>query len=154
MTTNAKRMDYNAFSAQAAKARDALIAMGQSAIEAGLDPALVEIIKLRASQMNGCSFCVQYHINAARPLHVSQQKLDMVAAWHHADAFNAQERAALALTEELTRLDGHGLSDETYQAAKDAFGEKLLAQIIVTVAAINAWNRIGVGLRFTPPPAA
>jgi AhpD family alkylhydroperoxidase len=147
-------MDYNTFGTHATEARNALTAMGKAAADAGLDKKLMELVKLRASQINGCAFCVQFHINTARTLKMPQQQLDMLAVWRHSDAFSPAERAALAVTEELTVLTSAGLSEESFQAARDVFGEKLLAQLIVTVGVINAWNRIGISLGFTPPPAA
>jgi AhpD family alkylhydroperoxidase len=113
-----------------------------------LDPELVELIKIRASQMNHCAFCLDMHSADARKHGVSTQKLDLLAAWEEAGGlFTEQEQAALALTEEMTDLTRHHVSDEVYARAAAAFSERELGQVIAMALTINAWNRIGVTTR-------
>jgi AhpD family alkylhydroperoxidase len=118
-----------------------------------LDPDLAELIKIRASQMNRCTFCMDMHSHDARNRGISEQKLTLLAAWEEAgDLFTERERAALALTEEITELTGRGhVSDEVYSRAAAVFSERELGQVIAAALAINAWNRIGVATRLAPP---
>ena len=106
------------------------------------------MIKLRASQINGCAFCVQYHILQGESLGIPVDKLNLVVVWREAPQFSARERAALAWTEALTLLDG-GVSDEVYAQASAEFSEKELAYLTSAIASINVWNRFGVAYRWT-----
>ena len=112
--------------------------------------ALLELIKLRASQINGCAFCVQYHILQSESLGMPADKLNLVVVWREAPLFSARERAALAWTEALTLLT-EGVSDEVYAQARAEFSEKELAYLTSAIASINVWNRFGVAYRWTPP---
>jgi len=145
------RIEYSDFSKIAPAAVTALRALGKSAADAGLEKDLVELIKIRASQINGCAFCLQFHLNEARKMGVAAEKLDLAATWHDAGIFSTREQAALKWTETLTRVAEGGVSDEAYADACEHFSEAELASLTVTIGAINAWNRIGVGFRFTPP---
>src|ERR1700753_3606177 len=98
------RSEYKDFHASAPEIYDLLAGLGQAAAKAGLDKALLELVKIRASQINGCAFCVQYHILQAENLGVSTDKLNLVVVWREAPQFSKRERAALAWTEALTRL--------------------------------------------------
>ena len=128
----------------------AVLALSQLAGKAGLDKQLLELIKIRASQINGCAFCVQYHILEAEKLGVSADKLNLVVVWREAPQFSKRERAALAWTEALTQLGG-GVSDEVYAEASAEFSEKELVYLTSAVSVINVWNRYGVAYRWTPP---
>ena len=113
---------------------------------------LAELIKIRASQMNHCAFCLDMHTADARKRGISEQKLTLLAAWEEAgDIFSEQEQAALALTEKMTDLTHRQVSDEVYARAAAAFSERELGQVIAMALAINAWNRIGVTTRLSPP---
>jgi AhpD family alkylhydroperoxidase len=118
-----------------------------------IDPDLAELIKIRASQLNRCVFCLDMHSHDARKRGVSEQKLAVLAAWEDAqDLFTEREQAALALTEEITELTGRGhVSDDVYSRAAAAFSERELGQVIAMALTINAWNRIGVSTRLQPP---
>jgi AhpD family alkylhydroperoxidase len=117
-----------------------------------LDPELAELIKIRASQMNQCAFCLDMHTADARKLGIGEQKLTLLAAWHEAKGiYTEQEQAALALTEEMTDLTHRHVSDEVYGRAAAAFTERELAQVIAMALTINAWNRIGVTTRLPLP---
>ena len=129
---------------------EAVVALGQLARKAGLDKALLELVKIRASQINGCAFCVQYHILHAENLRVPADKLNLVVVWREAPQFSKRERAALAWTEALTQL-GAGVSDEVYADARAEFSEQELVYLTSAIATINVWNRYGVAYRWTPP---
>jgi len=148
------RVGYEDFIARAPAVAAALREISKSAPNAGLDKGLLELVKIRASQINGCAFCLQLHLNFARKLGVPAAKLDLVAAWREARVFDARERAALAWTETLTRLKPEAASDADYAALRAQFSEDEALFLTVAVGVINQWNRIGVALRFAPPPAA
>ena len=118
---------------------------------AGLEPDLTELIKIRASQINGCAFCIQFHLSTARKLGVAQVKLDLLAAWRDSGVFSARERAALAWAERLTALPHAPLTEADRDEAGRTFGPETFAQLCVAIGTINAWNRIAVGLGFPPP---
>jgi AhpD family alkylhydroperoxidase len=117
-----------------------------------VDVELGELIKIRASQINHCAFCLDMHTTDARKHGVSQQKLDLLAAWEEAgDLFTERERAALALTEAITELDDGHVPDEVYARAARVFSERELGQVIAMAVTINAWNRINVTIRQEVP---
>ena len=124
-------------------------ALGQAAAKAGFDKELLELIKLRASQINGCGFCVQHHILLGEKFGISADKLNLVVVWREAPLFSSRERAALAWTEALTVLTG-GVNDEVYDQARAEFTERELAYLSSAIASINVWNRLGVAYRWTP----
>jgi AhpD family alkylhydroperoxidase len=130
---------------------DAMMALSNAAAK-DIDAELGELIKIRASQMNHCAFCLDMHTRDARKHGVSEQKLDVLAAWAEAEGlFTERERAALALTEAITELgDGH-VPDEVYARAAALFTERELGQVIAMAVTINAWNRINVTIRLEPP---
>src|SRR5215208_7777078 len=130
---------------------EAMIALSNAAAK-DIDPELAELIKIRASQINHCAFCLDMHTRDARKHGVSEQKLDVLAAWEEAGhLFTERERAALALTEAITELgDGH-VSDEVYSRAAAVFTDRELGQVIAMAVTINAWNRINVTIRLEPP---
>ena len=144
------RVDYNVFSKLAASAQAALLALGKAVDEAGLDKGLTELVKVRASQINGCAFCLQMHLDISRKLSLDPVKLGLVATWKDAGIFSEKEKAALAWTEALTDLTSHGAPDELYEFVCQHFSETELVFLTVTIGTINAWNRLGVGLRFAP----
>ncbi len=144
------RSEYKDFMSLTPDAYSAVRALGQVAAQAGMDKQLLELIKLRASQINGCAFCVQYHIMESEKLGVPTDKLNLVVVWREAPQFSQRERAALAWTEALTMIAG-GVSDEVYAEASREFSEKELAYLTSAIAAINVWNRFGAAYRWTPP---
>ncbi len=142
-------MTFEAFTQAAPEALAGLRTLSQAASSGLTDKGLIELMKIRASQMNGCAFCTQFHLNAARKLGVEPRKLDLVAVWRDAGVFSAREQAALAWTEQLTAL-GSGL--ETGRAAlTDEFSETEITALTLVIATINAWNRVAAGLGFPPP---
>jgi AhpD family alkylhydroperoxidase len=144
------RKEYKDFMSLTPDAYEAVLALSQVAGKAGIDKQLLELIKLRASQINGCAFCVQHHILESEKLGVPVDKLNLVVVWREAPQFNARERAALAWTEALTLL-ADGVSDEVYAEASREFSEKELAYLTSAIASINVWNRFGAAFRWTPP---
>ncbi|QOZ26201.1 carboxymuconolactone decarboxylase family protein [Bradyrhizobium sp. CCBAU 51753] len=145
------RKEYIDFEKLAPDVFAAVRALGQFAAKAGLDKQLLELVKLRASQINGCAFCVQYHILQGESLGVSTDKLNLVVVWREAPQFSARERAALAWTEALTTLP-NGVSDEVYAEVSAQFSEQELTYLTSAIASINVWNRFGAAYRWTPPP--
>jgi AhpD family alkylhydroperoxidase len=143
------RSEYAVFRAQAADIHEALLSLGKLATKAGLDKELIELIKIRASQINGCAFCLQYHILQAEAFGLSTDKVNLVAVWREAPQFSVRERAALAWTEALTVLAG-GVCDEVYAKASAEFSEKELLYLTSAIATINAWNRYGAAYRWSP----
>jgi AhpD family alkylhydroperoxidase len=117
----------------------------------GLDPLLAHLVRIRASQLNGCAYCLDMHTLDARHEGETEQRLHLVAAWREAGKFfTEQERAALALTEAITLISVDQVPDEVYDAAAEQFADKELAQLISLIICINAWNRIGVTNRLEP----
>ncbi|MGH3174805.1 MAG: carboxymuconolactone decarboxylase family protein [Streptosporangiaceae bacterium] len=115
-----------------------------------VDPALRQLVRLRASMINGCAYCVDMHTKDARKAGESEQRLYAVAAWHEAPFFDERERAALALTDAVTLIgDGH-VPPEVYALAASHFPPAELAQLIWAIAAINVWNRIAIAARMRP----
>ena len=102
-----------------------------------------ELIKIRASQINGCAFCINMHTADARKYGVSEQRIYLLSAWREADVYTEEEKAILALTEQVTLINNH-VSEDVYQNAARLFDEKYLAEIIMMIITINGWNRIGV----------
>jgi AhpD family alkylhydroperoxidase len=143
------RSEYQDFMKLAPEAYDTVQALGKVAAAAGIDKQLLELIKLRASQINGCAYCVQHHILLGERLGLSTDKLNLVVVWREAPQFSARERAALAWTEALTELTG-GVSDEVYAEACAEFSAQELAYLTSAIASINVWNRFGVAYRWTP----
>jgi AhpD family alkylhydroperoxidase len=121
-------------------------AASQVVTDSTLPETVQELVRLRASQINGCGFCTDMHTKDALAAGETQQRLNLVAAWRDATVFTDAERAALALAEEGTRIaDAHtGVSDDVWLAARKHFDDEQLAALITTIAAINAWNRLNV----------
>ncbi|MFO1085312.1 MAG: carboxymuconolactone decarboxylase family protein [Reyranellaceae bacterium] len=145
------RIAYDTFQKTAPAAQAALLALGKCADESGLDKEIIELVKLRVSQINNCAFCLQIHLNVARKLGIAQEKLDLVATWHEAGIFSDKECAALAWAETLVRLADRSVPDEAYAAVRAHFGEDEVVFLSVAIASINAWNRLGAAFRFAPP---
>jgi AhpD family alkylhydroperoxidase len=147
------RLEIEDFERLAPEGRAALTALSKAAAATGLEKSLIELIKIRASQINGCAFCVQFHLNLAHKLRVSQRKIDLVAVWREARIFSQREMAALEWTEELTGITPRGVTDEIYSRVSREFDAAQLAALTTAVVSINAWNRIAIAYRFTPPAA-
>lgn len=146
-------LDAHAKRAYAAMSRFA----GTSAEEAkksGIRPEILEFVKYRASLLNGCSYCIHLHAHDARAMGVAEEKLVAISDWDASDRFDDQERAALALTDGMTRqADRSGIDPDVLTGAADAFGEEQASHLAIAVTVINAWNRIGVANGLEPDPA-
>ncbi|WP_228290776.1 carboxymuconolactone decarboxylase family protein [Shewanella cyperi] len=127
----------------------ALISLGESAAKT-FDPKLVELVKLRASQLNGCAFCMRMHAEEARQLGEAQHRLDLLSAWRESQVFSARERAALHWTEALTKLITGPVTAEDIAKVRAQFSDKEIVDLSATIATINAWNRIAASFHFTP----
>ncbi|RYY60470.1 MAG: carboxymuconolactone decarboxylase family protein [Chitinophagaceae bacterium] len=114
-----------------------------------LNPIETELVKIRASQVNGCAFCIDMHTKDARKKGETEQRIYTLNAWRDTGFFSDRERALLALTEEVTLIQGH-VKDETFKAAVAHFGEKGTAEIIMAIVIINAWNRIAISTGMQP----
>jgi AhpD family alkylhydroperoxidase len=144
------RSEMKDFKTQTPDLYEIVAALGQAAAKAGIDKSLLELIKLRASQINGCAFCVQFHILQGESLGIPADKLNLVVVWRETPLFSPRERAALAWTEALTLLT-QGVSDDVYAQARAEFSEQELTYLTSAIASINVWNRFGVAYRWSPP---
>jgi AhpD family alkylhydroperoxidase len=115
--------------------------------KSGLDHKLVHLVKMRASQMNGCAYCLDMHSKDARAAGETEQRLYCLDAWEETDFYSEPERAALAWTEALTRISETHAPDDVYEEARKHFSERDLVDLSLTIAAINAWNRLAIGFR-------
>ncbi|RSO13710.1 4-carboxymuconolactone decarboxylase [Streptomyces sp. WAC 06783] len=149
-TTDASSISRLDFARTAPKAFKALLAFDSAARE-HLDPTLVELVQIRASQLNNCAYCLHMHTTDARKRGESEERLHMVAVWREARGFfTERERAALALTEAVTRLADQGVPDGEYARAAEQFDDTELAGLLTLTFAINTWNRIAVSTAKTP----
>ncbi|CAL9558174.1 hypothetical protein SUDANB176_04588 [Streptomyces sp. enrichment culture] len=131
--------------------RSALQTLSATAKKGLGDPALAELVQIRASQLNHCAFCLDMHLTIARKQGVSESQLDLLDAWEEAgDVFDERERAALALTEAVTVLTEGFVPDEVYERAARHFDGTELAHLIALITVINSWNRLMVGRRIPP----
>ena len=149
-TAPTPRMSMAGFSRALPDAVPALRALSQSVAIAGLDKGLIELVKVRVSQLNGCAFCLRIHIDWALEAGVTRERLDLLAAWHDSALFDVRERAALAWAEALTRMALAPVSDADHAAVSAVFTPTELAGLSAAIAGINAWNRIAGALRFAP----
>lgn len=118
-----------------------------------IEPPLYELVKIRASQINGCAFCLNMHHRDARKGGESQQRLDVLPAWREVELFTERERAALALTEAVTLISQDGVPDEVWTEVRRQFDERETAALIVAIATINVWNRFAISTLQQPEPA-
>lgn len=142
------RIDFYKISPDAVKA---MMGLEGYITHCGLDKLLLELIKLRVSQINGCVFCVDLHCADAIKAGESQRRLNAVAVWHEAPFFTDRERAALAWAEAVTLLSETQAPDALYQEMLEHFSEKETVDLTVAIIAINGWNRLAVGFRKMPP---
>lgn len=126
------------------KAYEAMYGLENFLANSELDKLHLELIKIRASQINGCAFCINMHTKDAMKLGETNQRIFLLNAWRETTLFTEEERVILAMTEEITNISQHGLSEETYQKALTLFSENYIAIIIIAITTINAWNRIAI----------
>ncbi|ACG78310.1 alkylhydroperoxidase AhpD core protein [Phenylobacterium zucineum HLK1] len=147
MTT---RLNYVAV---APTALDAMMGLETAVRESGLEHSLGELVKTRASQMNGCAFCLHMHTQDARKAGESEARLHLLAAWRESSLYTPRERAALAWTEALTRVGDTGAPDADYEALEPHFSETEIVWLTMLIVTINGWNRLAVGFRSQHPRA-
>lgn len=131
-------------------AMQALLGLQTHVNACGLEHDMLELVKFRASQLNGCAWCMDMHSKDARAAGETEQRLYLLSAWRECAFYTERERAALAWTEAVTRLGEDGVSDEVFAAARAQFSEAELVELTMAIIAINGWNRINVAFR-TPP---
>ena len=140
------RLDYAKLAPDAMRA---LYSLGAYLAKCGLEHPLLELVKIRASQINGCAYCIDMHTKDARAAGETEQRIYALNAWRETPFFSDRERAALAWTEAVTRI-GEGVSDALFAETSGQFSEKELADLTWAVAAINAWNRVAISFRSVP----
>lgn len=122
----------------------------RSAKKMGLDPFLYELIKIRASQINGCAFCIDMHTSDLRKMGETEQRLSLLVAWREAPCFTEKERAALSLTEAVTLISEAGVPQQLYDEVRAHFSESEFVALIMAINAINCWNRIAIATGMFP----
>jgi len=142
-----ERLDYAKISPDLTKA---YYTFSMATKASGLSQTLIDLINLRASQINGCAFCVDMHSKEAKIHGERELRLYHVAVWRESPLFDARERAALEWTEALTQLPPHGVPDAIYDAVRAQFDEKEMVALSFAVMAINGWNRLSIGFRAEP----
>jgi len=128
-----------------------LIALEASIKESGLEHSLIELVKMRASQINGCAYCLHMHSSEARQAGESEARLYLLDAWHESELYSPRERAALAWTEALTLISQTHAPDSAYEEALRHFGEAEMVKLTLLIGTINLWNRIAIGFRSNHP---
>jgi len=154
-----QRLDYTAASPEGYKK---LQAVSVFLHHSGLEASLLELIFIRASQINGCGWCLDFHSKRARHKGETEQRIYLLSGWRDAPVYSPRERAALEWTEALTLIAGHPVPDDLYQRAREHFSETELTNLTMAVGVINVWNRINVAFhtdlssvpQFAPQPAA
>ncbi|HEV2650618.1 MAG TPA: carboxymuconolactone decarboxylase family protein [Rhizomicrobium sp.] len=139
--------------AAAPNAIKTVMAMENYVKESGLEMPLIELVKMRASQINGCAFCLNMHSHDARAAGETEQRLHVLPAWRETTLYTPRERAALAWTEALTLISETHAPDDVYEEARAQFNDKELTDLTLLIGAINVWNRIAIGFRMTFPAA-
>ncbi|TQR31567.1 carboxymuconolactone decarboxylase family protein [Brevibacillus brevis] len=119
--------------------------------ESGLDKKLIELIKIRASQINGCAFCMDMHTQDARKLGETEQRIYLLSVWRESAVYTEAERAVLALTEAVTVITANGVSEELYQQVREHFDENQYVSLIMAINTINCWNRIAISTGMSAP---
>jgi AhpD family alkylhydroperoxidase len=143
-TETMQRIDYAAIAPEAVRA---LRGVEQYVRQSGLEPSLIELVKLRASYLNGCAYCVDMHTKDARATGESEQRLYAVPVWHETPFFTPRERAALAWTEAVTGLGHGGVPEAVFEDVSGQFSEREIVDLTMAVIAINSWNRLAVTFR-------
>ncbi|MGH2638016.1 MAG: carboxymuconolactone decarboxylase family protein [Rhabdochlamydiaceae bacterium] len=130
--------------------RDAMLSLGKYLRSSGLEQSLLNLVDIRASQINGCAWCLDMHTKDARAAGESEQRLYMIPAWRESPFYTERERAALAWTEAVTLIAENHVPDDVYEKARKQFSEKELVDLTLAIAAINGWNRLNVAFRTVP----
>lgn len=138
------RLNYSEVSPDALKA---MLGLEKYVHRSGLEGSLIELVKMRASQLNQCAYCIDMHSKDARKAGETEQRLYALSAWHETPFFSERERAALTWTEALTKLSSTQITDELYDSVKQHFNDEEMVVLTMAIVAINSWNRLGVGFR-------
>ena len=141
------RIDYRKYAAEALKS---LYALEKYIAECGLDHKLIHLIKMRASQINGCAYCIDMHSKDARAMGETEQRLYELDAWRETPFYTERERAALAWTEALTLVSQTHVPDSDYDEVRKQFSEKEIVDLTLAISMINLWNRLAISLRAVP----
>ncbi len=141
-----QRLDYKTASPEASAA---MLALQTQVQRSGLEASLLELVKSRASQVNGCAWCLDMHTKDARARGEEEQRLYLLSVWRDAPCYSERERAALAWTEAVTELGPEGVEDAIYDEARRHFDETALVNLTLAIIAINGWNRLNVAFRTT-----
>jgi AhpD family alkylhydroperoxidase len=150
-TTMSNRIDIQK---QQPEAYKAMFSLEKYLSSTPIPPLHRELIKIRSSQINGCAFCIDMHTRDARKLGETEQRIYLLNAWREVDnLYTEEERCILAITEEVTLISQHGLTEETYAKAAALFEPDYIAQLIMAVVTINAWNRIAISTHMQPAQA-
>ena len=142
------RMNYTAANPEAYQT---MLQLEKFVRESGLEPKWLELIKIRASQINGCAFCLDMHTKDARKLGETEQRIYLLNAWREADVYSEEERAILALTEAVTLIAERGVSEGVYAQVREHFEEKQIVSLIMAINVINCWNRLAITTGMTAP---
>lgn len=126
------------------KLYEALMLLNAAISDCGFDPRLIHLVKIRASQINGCAYCVAMHVKEGIADGIEESLLHLLSVWQESSKFSARERAALAWAERLTTIAGKGVSDSDFRDISNEFSEQEIAQLSVAIGMINLWNRIAV----------
>lgn len=132
---------------------DAMLAFEKAVSESGLESSLKELVKIRASQINGCAYCLHMHTRDARAAGETEERIYLLSAWRESSLYTPRERAAMAWTEALTLIAESQAPDAVYETVRESFTEEEIVKLTLMIGAINVWNRIAVGLRSQHPVA-
>ncbi|MFH5183060.1 carboxymuconolactone decarboxylase family protein [Paenibacillus sp. TAB 01] len=141
------RMDYRSVYPEAFQT---MLKLEQFMAGTGIDKHLYELIKIRASQINGCAFCLDMHTRDARKLGESEQRLYLLSVWHEVPFYTEKERAVLALTEAVTRISDAGVPQEIYDNVRKHVSDKEYVTLLMAINTINCWNRIAISTQMVP----
>jgi AhpD family alkylhydroperoxidase len=144
MRAQPRRIDYASVFPAGVRA---MVGLQRAVAAARLEPLLLELVKMRASQINGCAHCLDVHSKDARALGESEQRLHLLAAWRDAPCYDARERAALAWCEHLSLISEAGAPDAVYEKLEESFAAKEIVALTLAIVAINGWNRLAISMR-------
>jgi AhpD family alkylhydroperoxidase len=133
---------------------NAVMELEKQVVSSGLEASLIELVKTRASQINGCAFCIHMHTRDARKHGETEERLYLLNAWRESPLYSARERAALAWTEALTLIAETHAPDDAWEAVRAEFSEAEIVKLTVLIGTINTWNRIAIGFRAVHPTKA
>jgi AhpD family alkylhydroperoxidase len=140
----------NAFQA-APELMKAVLALSEASKASSVETTIKELVKIRASQINGCAFCIEMHSREARALGETEERIYLLSGWRESPLYTARERAALAWTESLTMVAETHAPDDVYEEARRQFSDQALTELTVAIGLINLWNRVQVGFRAIHP---